>query len=446
VTPLDDVEFAAQMARLGPFEKVPHLAAAVSGGADSMALCLLAANWVRERGGTLVALTVDHGLRASSTSEARWVCKKLDEQGIPCQILAWQHGKPTSGIQQKARDARYRLLLEACREKHINYLLLGHHADDQAETVLMRLYRDTGLDGLAAMRPIVFTPFILLLRPLLHIEAERLVATLRCRQQEWLEDPSNRDSRFLRTTLRSVLPVCVNFGISRSDFNACSEKAAKAQHALVQAVSALLSRCCRLYTSGMVVITPTLFSNASVEIGWRALGRIVSCVGGAEWPASPSSLRRRFQAMSLPACQPLGTLGRCRFIWRSIGLVVCREKRNLPTSQTLHVGQSLYWDDRFCIRIPAEFTLSVGRLRVEPLSSPMWKEILTLRPEQARKNIPAAVRHSLPAIIDDEGVLAAPNLGFFRYERNDSKSLRTWSVFRPRRTLTGTSSFLEIAR
>ncbi|MCP5365387.1 MAG: tRNA lysidine(34) synthetase TilS [Hyphomicrobiales bacterium] len=435
------------MARFGPFETAPRLAVAVSGGADSLALCFLAADWVRNRGGTLLVLTVDHGLRSTSAAEAEWVCNTLNEHGIPCKILTWENTKPRSGIQKKARHARYTLLLEYCRKQLIHYLLLGHQANDQAETVFMRLSRGSGLDGLAAIQPIVITPSVLILRPLLDVKEERLAATLRSRHQQWLEDPTNQDSRFLRTIVRSILRECRTYGLSCSDFSACSEKAATARDALSRAVSSLLAKCCRVTSTGMAVVEPGLLASASEEIGWRALGRIVACVGGAEWPPSPSALRRQFRSLGLTTRQPPpGTLSRCRFIRRSKGLIVCRERRNLPVSQSINAGQSIYWDGRFRLRIPASFRSSVGHLQVKPLSSAMWQEIVAQQPERRRANIPAEARYSLPAIVDQEGVFAVPNLGFIRHVRHSQTFLRAWSVFQPRRTLTGSAAFLEIAR
>ncbi len=139
------------MATLGPFEATPALAVAVSGGPDSLALAMLAKAWSDARGGSLVALTVDHGLRPESTGEARQVGRWLKKRGIPQRILRWDGPKPGSALQAEARSARYALLTGWCRARGILHLLLGHQREDQAETVLMRLERGSGPDGLAAM-------------------------------------------------------------------------------------------------------------------------------------------------------------------------------------------------------------------------------------------------------------------------------------------------------
>src|SRR5690606_1378938 len=130
---LGDSEFRDLMDRLGPFEPAPVLAVAVSGGADSMALALLADRWARRRRGKIVALTVDHGLRPGARAEARAAHRRLAALGIEAHLLVWGGAKPKTGIQAAAREARYRLMAGWCRRHGVLHLLLGHHREDQAE-------------------------------------------------------------------------------------------------------------------------------------------------------------------------------------------------------------------------------------------------------------------------------------------------------------------------
>ncbi|MDP1966000.1 MAG: tRNA lysidine(34) synthetase TilS, partial [Reyranella sp.] len=149
--PVDVGAFARAMAPFEPFEKKPVVAVAVSGGRDSLALALLAHDWARVRGGAIVALIVDHGLRSGSDGEAASTRDLLAGLGIEAGVLCWSGAKPQSGLQEAARTARYRLLSDECRRRGILHLLLAHHADDQEETVTMRAARGSGLDGLAGM-------------------------------------------------------------------------------------------------------------------------------------------------------------------------------------------------------------------------------------------------------------------------------------------------------
>ena len=187
--PLADREFAARIERLGPFERHPEIAVAVSGGPDSLALAILLDRWARRRGGRAIALTVDHGLREESAAEARRVGRWMRGRGIAHHILVWRGRKPKHGVQAAARDARYALLESWCRRHAILHLALAHHRDDQIETFLMRLGRGSGLDGLAAMPAIAERGGVRLLRPLLDIDKARLVASLAAMGQGWIEDP-----------------------------------------------------------------------------------------------------------------------------------------------------------------------------------------------------------------------------------------------------------------
>ena len=188
-------EFGAAMAPLGPFEPAPHLAVAVSGGADSMALAVLAADWAALRAGQVIALVVDHGLRAESRAEAELSRARLDALGIPSELLVLTGLRAGPGLAARARTARHEVLRAACARRGILHLLLGHHAADQAETIAMRMLARTGPAGLAGMAALVEVAAVRLLRPLLAMPPVRLRATLRARGIGWVEDPSNQTRR-----------------------------------------------------------------------------------------------------------------------------------------------------------------------------------------------------------------------------------------------------------
>ncbi len=196
--------FAPLMAPFAPFEDHPVLAVAVSGGRDSLALALLAQEWAERRGGRIVGLIVDHGLRPEAAREAAATHDLLARRGIEAAILRWQGAKPVRGLQEAARTARYGLLFDACRERGILHLLVAHHADDQAETVAMRAAHGSGADGLAGMAALVERRHARLLRPLLPVPRARLTATLEALGVAWIDDPSNADPRFERVLVRTA--------------------------------------------------------------------------------------------------------------------------------------------------------------------------------------------------------------------------------------------------
>ncbi|MCL2428877.1 MAG: tRNA lysidine(34) synthetase TilS, partial [Alphaproteobacteria bacterium] len=202
--PVSRAAFAARMAALEPFEPFPRLAVAVSGGADSLALALLARDWSVARGGSVLGLVVDHGLRPESRNEACLTIARLDRMGIRSTLLALALERGTA-LAERARVARYRVLARACAEYGIVHLLLGHHAADQVETVLIRAVSRSGPDGLAGMAALRETRSLRLLRPLLDVPPGRLRTTLHeAGIDDWVEDSSNRDPRAQRARLRAL--------------------------------------------------------------------------------------------------------------------------------------------------------------------------------------------------------------------------------------------------
>src|SRR5690625_1527427 len=203
--PVGREEFARSMAQLGPFEPRPLIACAVSGGADSLALLQLAVAWAAARDGEVIALTVDHGHRPEAADEARYVARAAERLGARHRTLVWRDAPPAGAIQAAARDARLRLLTDACREAGCLHLLLAHHQNDQLETFLLRLSRKSDLDGLAGMPPPRRFGGLRLLRPLRGGQKSRLEATLIAAGLDWIEDPSNRDLRHEPARLRHLL-------------------------------------------------------------------------------------------------------------------------------------------------------------------------------------------------------------------------------------------------
>lgn len=181
-----------------------RVAVAVSGGSDSMALLRLVSEWRTQPNGPagVFALTVDHGLRAESVEEASRVASWCAALGIEHHVLGWTGQKPNTGIQAKARAARYDLMSAWCHENAVPMLMTAHTADDQAETVLMRQKRTSTDRSLAAIWPENEWKGIKLFRPLLSERRQVLRQYLEAVGQAWLEDPSNDNSHFERVRIR----------------------------------------------------------------------------------------------------------------------------------------------------------------------------------------------------------------------------------------------------
>jgi len=185
----------------------PAIVLAVSGGPDSVALMWLAARWRRAlaRGPRLVAVTIDHGLRPESAREARTVKRLARALDLPHLTLRWTGDKPKSGVPAAARAARYRLLAAAARRNGASHILTAHTSDDQAETLLMRLLRGSGIAGLAGMARHSQREGMQIARPFLDVSKSQLLATLEKAGIDFADDPTNRDLNFTRPRVRGVI-------------------------------------------------------------------------------------------------------------------------------------------------------------------------------------------------------------------------------------------------
>jgi len=432
MNPLDDAGFAAAMARVGPFEPAPDLAIAVSGGADSLALALLADRWAQVQGGGMVALTVDHRLRPESAIEAAQVGQWLAARGIRHEILVWDGPYPLHDLQAAARAARYRLLSDWCRRHGRLHLLTAHHQDDQAETLLLRLGRGSGLNGLAAMAPIVEEGHHRLLRPLLDVPPARLQATLVALGQDWIDDPSNRNPAYARVRVRGQKAAFAASGLTPQRLALTSRHLARARAALEQSVERALVDGVGLHPAGFALVDPRPLAAAPGEIGLRALAAIVATVGGEEFPPRFDRLERAAAALFGDTLGAGRTLGGCRILpWRGRVLVV-REPAALAAPVVLpDDGGTLCWDRRFVIAVPSGQDMqdiTVGALGIEGAA-----RMRGIAESPGTPYLPSSVRPTLPAFRREGTLLGVPHLGWMLAGAEIGAVVR----FRPTRSLTG---------
>ena len=418
--PLEAPEFAALIGAFAPFEPAPRLAVGVSGGADSLALTLLAQVWAAAQGGAITALTVDHGLRPEAAAEARQVGAWLGARGIEHRVLAWRGPRPSHGIQAAAREARYRLLEEWCAQSGVLHLLLAHHQDDQAETVLLRLMRGSGPDGLAGMSASIERAQCRILRPLLPVPRARLVATLHRLGQGWIEDPSNRDHRYARARLRQGLTPLAAAGLTAERLAAAAALLGRVRAVLEAEVARLLARSAVIDPAGVVRLDAAALAAAPAEIGTRALAALLLMVSGAAYPPRGERLERLYRRLAGGGLGGGATLGGCRVLPRRGGLLVCREPAAMAPPAPARPGAVVTWDGRFRLRLTAG---APAGLRLGPADT-----------APGPRRLPSAARFGMPALRDDTGdVVAAAVLGSGQLGGAPPGSL----LFRPRRPLTG---------
>ena len=448
---LGAAEFARLMRPLGPFERAPRIAVAVSGGIDSLALMLCAADWASAQGGRAIGVTVDHGLRSEAADEAHRVAAWLKRRKLDHVTLRWDGPKPTANLQAEARAARYRLLENWCREAGVLHLLLAHQIEDQAETLLLRLARGSGVDGLAAMAPIAETAHVRLLRPLLGISRARLLATLERAKQPWIEDPSNRDERYGRVRWRAMLTVLEREGLGAARLAETAARQARARRTLEVETATVLAHAAAVDPAGFAVLARDPILRAPAEIGRRALGSLLRCIGGSDYAPRYHRLERLYREIvedGLPAAR---TLGGCRILRlarvSADRLLVCREPVAVERATPVAPGQRLLWDNRFEVALGRRPKAARGPVRLSGLNERDWATLVRRDPAWRRIAVPSPARLGLPTLSDRSGPMvvlvperhAIPRAGRGKSGRRDEEAgtVSVHVAFRPRQPLAG---------
>lgn len=381
--PVTKDEFEALIAPLGPFPpdsaKTP-LMLAVSGGADSMALAVLARRWRVH----VCALVVDHGLRAESACEADQTCARLEEMGIAAQLLTLA-GLPKGSTQEQARHWRFQRLEQACVQAGSSVLLMAHHAADQEETLLMRYERSSGPGGMCGIASRAIRERIVIVRPLLSIRPERLRATLRLAGINWCEDPSNQKRHYRRVQIRQDMTLA-----QRTEMAARSREACVHQEAVEHAVTEWVARHVTWYPEGWVTIPAEAWEGVTLNMRQCAVvARLIKLVGGKIYPPSPSSVERLCR-------ERVGSLGGVCVKRRSAhgDYNLMRETRGL--AEAIEAQNGLRWDGRWRYLGPYSSGHTIAALGAKvPLV-------------RSGREVPACVLQTVPAVWRRGEIIAVP--------------------------------------
>jgi tRNA(Ile)-lysidine synthase len=416
--PITSAEFASALDPLARFESCPFVAVAVSGGADSLALAILADRWARERGGGICALTVDHRLRPESSAEARRLHGWLSARAIQHEILVWSGDKPRSRIQEVARAARYALLAKWCREHGCLHLLTAHHRRDQFETHLIRRRAGSGPDGLAGISAIREFADCRILRPLLGVPKVRLSALLEAERQPFITDPSNCDPRFERSRLRESRAVSADPDFAALDRQirtfGCERVVQESKR------NAILAHALTLHPSGFAVLDPRFALTAAPEIAERVLAVLAATIGGRIYPPRGRRVARLRERLAGGGGRG-HTLGGCRFVvWRD-RILVLRELAAAAAPVSLSPGERLLWDGRFRVALPVA---AHGPILVGYLGRAGVAEFNRLAPRSPRRTLPRLLYPILPAAWDRDGIVAIPQFGYLHHRAVEVPEIR----------------------
>lgn len=393
------------------------LAVAVSGGADSLALLLLAHELAAKSGSYVIALTVDHQLRSESKTEALQVKQWANKWGIEHVILNWDHDRPTSGLQEKARKARYALLTDWCRQQQISTLLLGHHQQDQEETFWLRLSSGSGLDGLAGMKRSLVRNDVVLLRPLLDFSKERIKNTLRAKNQEWIEDPSNKNPLFFRGRLRHFLQ---EEGLSSPRLLEIMKKLQNDADFIYTSLYQSLESITNLQEGGYITLHKKAFNDLHPTIAQRVVSFLLQWFSDLDYAPRTAQVSRIFEKIKEESSF---TSGGIYWTFSPEQIFLFRENRAVQGPLILsHLQERTLWDQRFWVD-PALKEHCSHDMALKPLGTAhgLPKEVKSLIP---RRGWPV-----LPALWEKGMVVAVPHLCYnsLKFE----KDLRNFFSIKP---------------
>ncbi|HEY1243498.1 MAG TPA: tRNA lysidine(34) synthetase TilS, partial [Hyphomicrobiaceae bacterium] len=344
---MPDLDIAALMAPLGPFERPPAIAVAVSGGSDSLGLGLLLAEWVAAREGRLHVLTVDHGLRPEAAGECARVAEIFAAiPGCSAHVLQWQGEKPARGLQAAAREARYRLMTDWCRANAVLHLAVAHTADDQAETVAMRKAHGSGAAGLAGMPAVRPEQGVRLLRPLLAVSRASIRAWLEARGQGWIEDPSNALTKFERVRVRQSLDTD-----SSAQMLSLAVRSGAVRHEREHAAARLVAEAGQVHEAGYVSLALAPLADAGPELRAATLRQVMLAVSGEDYAPSLRGLE------ALP--DSARTLGGCVLLLLRGRLHVFREAAAVGAPLAVAPGWSGRWDGRYALWVAGDLDPAV---------------------------------------------------------------------------------------
>jgi len=352
-----------------------RIAVAVSGGADSLCLAYLLHDWCQKHSVQLFAFTVNHGLRAEAKEEAKSVHTLLVNLGVRHQTLLWRGTKPKTRVEEKARQARYDLMYQACKKNKIQCLFLAHHIEDQSETFWTRLAHGSGVDGLAAMESVLPWRECLLMRPLLTVSKTDIVSYLKAHHVSWFEDKMNQDTIYERVRWRQRQKILNEWGITPETISVLTNRIQSVKYALSFYTENFIQNNVFLSPVGYAFIQKLAWDMIPSVIQIHVLQRILPILSGDEKLISLEGLENLLSDKRFSF-----TFAGCQFVKNTKGIYITKEYRMPLKTMVMSPGKLQRWD-RFDVVVPSK------------------KTITALPREKYFKNIPVLIQKSFPYVV-----------------------------------------------
>ncbi len=349
---ITDIEFSLILSKINFIhEENPHVGICFSGGSDSCALLILMSNWIKKRHGKITAIHFNHNLRKDSLLDVQFVKQTAKRLNVNYKILDWNEEKPISSLMKKARDMRYKKIIEYCEDKSIITLMTGHHLNDSLETFFMRKQRKFSTIGLTSIPVKNNQKNLQILRPFLEINKERLIKTCVHHSYKWIEDPSNNNEKFERVRIRNILNEFdkTKFKKIHSELKQNCKKNIEIENKIVKfAVENLI-----FLNYGLFKINKKRLINQSEHLKIEILKKILVTCSGTIYPPKTLTIKMLLKKLKDTAKFKF-SIHSCIVNVLNDKIEIYREyqkiKESMPNAIRVKKMSTILWDNRFKIR------------------------------------------------------------------------------------------------
>ncbi len=399
------------------------VALAISGGSDSIALLYLMSDWIKSTKVRLVVFSVDHDLRANSVNDVEFVRNEALKLGLEFYDLKWVHQGIKAAIQAKARQARYQLMTDKCKQLGITCLMTAHHADDLLENYLMRKKKKASLLGLSFSDNYFFND-VEIIRPFLKYHKVDLLDYLKVTNIKWIEDESNKNDCYERNRVRKEIEAS---GVREQrdlylEMLQSNEQAKKVNNELVKSIAEVVE----IYQQGFAIIDLGKFSQVIIDIQIYIINYITTIIGGNAGMPRYRSIGKLLEKIRI-SDKIASSVHGCIIKKVNQNLLIFREISDIKMVTKLSEDKVL-WDNRFQIQVERKADLkqySVEKLKFEDyvlirkeleyqekvINNTKDKSLYYLKTVVG--NYHKSILFTLPVIKNLEKIVAIPHISYY---------------------------------